>query len=273
MESSLLYQLIRHIEYGTRLHIGVLFFENFGNEMCWLPSTQEIHHSPMCDRFKTYHKSAFRRCFRCRELAIQKALRDKVPFDGLCINGIYEYTHPVLVGDTVACMIFIGNILAGDEGLQKIQKRIGNKAFPIETLESTVTKEDCRRIALLIEQYILFLLERYPTTQSRENSVIKNVVAYVMGNLSFDIRMEEVAALFHYNPRYLGRLFKQEMGMGFREFINRRRVEVAQKRLRTTARSVIEIAGEVGFENVTYFNRVFKERYKHTPKQVRNKIE
>ena len=268
METNL-YRLIRHIEYGTRLHIGVLFFENFGNEACELPMARQIHQSPMCDRFKTHHKSAFRRCLRCRNLAIEKALRDKVPFGGLCINGIYEYTHPVLVGESVACIIFIGNMLAGEEGLQKIRRNSGGAEFPINTMEDRISAEECRSIALLMEEYIRFLLKEYPNGQRDEKLLIKNIKAYVMRNLGFDIRMEEIAALFHYNPRYLGRLFKRETGLGLREFINRQRIEVAKERLRTTAHSVIEIAGEVGFENVTYFNRVFKQAEGRTPTQYR----
>ena len=223
----------------------------------------------MCDQFKTYQPSAFRRCYLCRTLAIQKALRDKVPFGGLCVNGIYEYTHPIVMGEAVAGMIFIGNILEGDAGLQRIRQRIKNEAFPIDTLEHTVTAQDCRSIAQLLEAYILFLLKEYPAKGRPEKLLINNMTAYVTANLGFEIRMAEIAALFHYNPRYLGRLFKQETGVTLREFINQKRIEAAKERLRATTRSVIEIAGEVGFENVTYFNRVFKQAVGMTPTQYR----
>ena len=108
MERSPLYNLIQNIEYGTNLHIGVLFFKDYGNSMCELPKRQEIHQSPVCDTFKSYTRTSFSRCLRCRNLALKKAITTKKAFGGLCINGIYEYTHPIIIENEVAGVIFVG---------------------------------------------------------------------------------------------------------------------------------------------------------------------
>ena len=82
--------LITYLEHGTKLHIGVLFYGNYGNDMCNLPHSRHIHHSPLCEELKNQNKIGYKRCFTCRNLALKKALSLKKPFDGICINGIYE---------------------------------------------------------------------------------------------------------------------------------------------------------------------------------------
>lgn len=103
-------EMITFLEYGTKLHIGVLFFGNHGNEMCTLPHSRIIHISPLCDMFKNQSKKGYDRCFACRNLALKKAIATKQSFGDICINGIYEYTRPVIVDDEVVCIIYIGNV-------------------------------------------------------------------------------------------------------------------------------------------------------------------
>ena len=96
-----LYDLIRYLQKGTNLHIGVLFFGSYGNELCRLPHAATIHTSPVCEQMKL-GSAGFRRCFRCRNMAIRKALETKRAFGGLCSNGVYEYMHPVVLEGEVA---------------------------------------------------------------------------------------------------------------------------------------------------------------------------
>ena len=54
------------------------------------------------------------------------------------------------------------------------------------------------------------------------------------------------------------------------EYITNERIERAKKLLKNTAHSVIDISNEVGFNNVTYFNQIFKKQLSVTPKQYRD---
>ena len=270
MEQTPLYDLIRHIEMGTNLHIGVLFFENYGNEQCALPSSHQTHICPACTYFKDQDPASFRRCFRCRNLSIRKAQTTRKPFGNFCINGIYEYIHPVCIGKDAAFMIFIGNILEKKEGKQRILQHSKKADFPFETMETAVSLDDCRSIATVLERYILFLLETYPGDQQAQTALIRNIKNYIISNLEFEIDIQKIAALFHYNERYLGRLFKKETGRPMKQYIAEKRIETAKRLLRNTRHTVLDIANETGFRNVTYFNRLFKEQTGLTPLQYRN---
>lgn len=261
--------LITYLEHGTKLHIGVLFYGNYGNDMCNLPHSRHIHHSPLCEELKSRNKIGYKRCFTCRNLALKKALSLKKPFDGICINGIYEYTRPVLIHNEVACIIYIGNYFDKTQAA-KLYKKIGNDDSLLDTLEQDLTKQDIEAICDLIEEHIVLLLEKF-STQSDTNPLIENIKNFILSNLDSDITIPLIAELFHYNELYLGRLFKKETGQSITNYINSQRLNYACRLLTDSNLNVISIANRTGFNNVTYFNRLFKNTYSLSPSAYRNK--
>lgn len=264
-----LYEMITYIENGTNLHIGVLFFGNYGNKLCELPHKHHIHSSAVCQFFKTKSKQGFKRCFRCRNIALNKALTTKKPFGGLCINGIFEYTHPVIIDGEVSCIIFIGNITQSEENYQKIKSNLSDKSEYADSLERKLNMNDCIIIAELLESHIVTLLKKYSYKNTDTNPLIKNVKNYIYHNLDFDISINHIAKVFHYNKMYLCRIFKKETGMNIKDFINFQRIKKAKEMLENTKEPVISISEKAGFNNVTYFNRLFKSTMNMTPTQYR----
>ena len=269
MEYNNLSDLITCLQYGTNLHIGVLFFKNYGNEKCILPSRQTIHASKICDAFKNC-EGGLKKCFRCRNAAIKRAHRTKKAFAGLCINGVYEYTRPVVIGNDVACIIFIGNIL---EERKKLTDKIRGKEHLLDTLEKEFTFHQCEVLGSLIETYIRTLLEHVPSANlNRFNPLIENIKTYVEANLEYDITISQIAKTFQYNEQYLGRLFKEKTDMSFSNYVSKQRIERAKVLLKETNDSVINIALNVGFNNVTYFNRLFKKYLNMSPSEFRSTL-
>jgi AraC-like DNA-binding protein len=78
-----------------------------------------------------------------------------------------------------------------------------------------------------------------------------------------------VAAVFHYNRNYLGRVFKEEVGMSIAQYLMQVRLERARELLSATHLPVIEIAERCGFGGVSYFNRAFKAEEGITPTEYR----
>ncbi len=268
MHSGNLCDLITYLEYGTKLHIGVLFFGGYGSPLLELPGNSTIHTGEVCWHFKSL-PNQFDRCFKCRNLAISKALDTKKSFSGQCINGVFEYTHPIVVGDEVACIVFIGNILP--ENHCKLDRKIKDNTYLYDTLEHNFSESSCQRVALLIEGYIKGVLSNLPKNQPKSNLLIENVKKYTDENLEYNIELSQVARLFHYNEKYLGRLFKKETGVTFKEYINKARLKKAQDLLDNSNFTVTEIAFRTGYNNVTYFNRVFKKATGLTPTLYRKR--
>ena len=268
MEVRNLYEMIAYLQRGTKLHIGVCFFGNYGNELCKLPHSHQIHSGQICEAFKS-QSNGYQRCFKCRNLALKKALRTKQPFGGYCINGVYEYTHPVVSGNDVMCVIFIGNVV-DEVGRQTIRKKLGEDVHLIDTMETGFEHREFVIIAELIEGHIRTLLEKHPHHSTPARTLNENIKNYIDSNLEFDINVAQISEIFHYNKAYLGRMFKKENNMTIAEYINRQRIEAAKELLQNSSETVIDIANKVGFNTVTYFNKVFKKVLHMSPIQYRN---
>ena len=71
-------------------------------------------------------------------------------------------------------------------------------------------------------------------------------------------------------PYMVSRLFKNQTGAGFKEYITARRLEQAARLLLGTRDSVSSIAAQVGFESPAYFTSLFRARYGKTPSRYRD---
>lgn len=99
--------------------------------------------------------------------------------------------------------------------------------------------------------------------------IIKNVIQYIDRHYQEDIGLARIAQEFWLSPSYLSRQFKSNVGQNLTEFITLRRMRCAREMLRTGEKSVSEVAMEAGFNNVSYFNAVFKKLMGVTPSEYR----
>ena len=98
---------------------------------------------------------------------------------------------------------------------------------------------------------------------------IKDVIKYIENNYRNDINITTLANICHYNEYHFMRFFKKYTGKTCIQFIKNYRLEKAYNLLKNTDLPVTQISFDVGFSNVSYFIRSFKEKYKVTPKELR----
>jgi AraC-like DNA-binding protein len=109
-----------------------------------------------------------------------------------------------------------------------------------------------------------------PAADSSVASIVYPVVAYILEHLiDPDLSVKTVASALRLNPDYLGRRFKQVMGISIGGFILRKRVQFAQGRLQESRDSVKEIARQCGFATTRHFIRQFKSEAGMTPTEAR----
>lgn len=98
---------------------------------------------------------------------------------------------------------------------------------------------------------------------------MRQILSYVEEHYGERISIEDAAAVCYYSPSHFMKYFKQYMGIPFVQYLNDYRLARAWARLEETEESVTNIAQSCGFENLSYFNRMFKRRYGMTPGQMR----
>lgn len=95
---------------------------------------------------------------------------------------------------------------------------------------------------------------------------------YIDENYSGELSLDDVSAASGLNKYYFCRLFKKACGIGFSEYLNLVRVSKAEKMLRKTDKTVLEIAFDTGFSSVSYFNSIFRKYKGCTPTACRSAV-
>ena len=270
MDHCSLSSLITALECGTNLHICVAFMNNYGNRKTRCLNSQVIHGMPVCMKAKNT-QDGLAGCYRCRSLVQQYIVSKRKSLGGFCTNGIYEYCRPVIYDDNVIAVIYIGNIYLGTAQQRiKLQGTIGLEL--LSTMEHSFDPADCQRTADVLESYIVFLFDQYGNEGMTYDPLMENIKNYIRENMAYGFSIAELAAAFNYNEKYLGRLFKSREGCSIRDYCNSIRVKRAKKLLEETDQSIAQIAGQVGFNNITYFDRVFYQIVHLSPRAYRTAV-
>lgn len=105
--------------------------------------------------------------------------------------------------------------------------------------------------------------------QSEGSIIMKRILDYIGQNYDKQLKLEDVAEQVYITPAYLGIIFKKETGENFTVYLTELRMKKAKELLLDVRMNINEIAYKVGYNNVRYFSRVFKENVGITPKEYR----
>lgn len=101
------------------------------------------------------------------------------------------------------------------------------------------------------------------------NEAIHQAIKYIQQNYVAKITLTSAAAHVFLSPAYFSRKFKEETGKNFNQYLNEIRVEKAKQLLRETNFSLSKVALSTGFENQSYFAKVFHHLTGTTPNSYR----
>lgn len=157
-----------------------------------------------------------------------------------------------------------------------------SKTKVADWMEQMVTETGSKRVVLLLQ-----ILEELTT--AREISLLSSsgywdnlndhdairmssIYEYLIRNFTKDISLNEIAEHAHMSPSAFCRYFKSRTKRTLKEFVNELRVNSACQLLEENRSSITQICFEVGFNNISNFNRRFKEVRGITPQQYRFNI-
>ena len=121
--------------------------------------------------------------------------------------------------------------------------------------------------------YFYRLVERKTSDDHyRKNEKIREIIDYINQHYAENLTIEKLSELMGYSKTHFMTIFKQHTGTSCTEFIIQARLNAACEELRNSVKPVLEIATNVGFNNLSKFNRQFKHYYDQTPSQYRKHI-
>ncbi len=178
-------------------------------------------------------------------------------------NRITEYIMPLIVGDAE-----IERFSHNDNGI--LASSVGALCDTLKNQNEFFELDVYSLIAKII--YLLYSSGKIINSKknrrtSHQNEIITLLIDYIEQNYTEKITLKQLAELCRINEKYLCRFFKEFTGQTPTDYINSIRIEHACIEMSTNDKSVTEAALDSGFNELSYFSKIFK-RYKDiTPRE------
>ena len=111
---------------------------------------------------------------------------------------------------------------------------------------------------------------KFLNIENKSQNIIMEVVEYICDNFEQNISLKEFAQKHNYNYQYLSRKFNTVFDTGFKEILNRYRIEQAISLLVETDQPISNVAFASGFQSIRSFNDTCLKYYNKTPSKIRS---
>lgn len=110
-----------------------------------------------------------------------------------------------------------------------------------------------------------------PQKSQKNADILRKIISYTEDNYNLDITEMSAAQHFGYSASYFSRFFRSNMGITYKEFLTRMRINAAKDALTDTSKSVLEIAMDCGFSDARGLINMFNKYEGITPLKYRQK--
>jgi two-component system response regulator YesN len=109
-------------------------------------------------------------------------------------------------------------------------------------------------------------------TENLQEDIPNRMKQHIKKNCHTDLSLEAMAKEFNLSPQYVSKIFKDEIGVSYIDYLTACRIEKAKQMMEKGSFSLKEIAYEVGYNDPNYFSRVFKKVCKMSPSQYKDAL-
>jgi AraC-like DNA-binding protein/ligand-binding sensor protein len=253
-----------------------------------------IHKNSFCMEIKS-NRTLWDRCIRMKHDILNKSRKLKKTYFGMCYCGVEEYIVPILCNDIVIGVICAGEFCQNKKlssyRISKISKKYDIEKSLLEEKFRQATSENIpdlvtvENLLLIVSEYLANTYATLISTHknftaknvmaSSESYILSHILEYVQQNYINTITVGEVAYFCHCSESYINHIFKKNIRVNIKAYINKLRVEQSKEYLMNTSESISEIAMRVGYNDPNYFSNVFTKICGFTPteykKRFRNK--
>ncbi|MBC9704036.1 MAG: helix-turn-helix domain-containing protein [Enterococcus sp.] len=148
------------------------------------------------------------------------------------------------------------------------------KHYELTKLKMTLTAQfaDAFAIERFVQVFnnIIQQLMVWVVPEKKENSAILTLIyEYVQRNYHEDLSLQSISEKFHFSYSYLSTIFTEKYGINFTKYLKKVRIQHAKRLLTETTDPLSEICSQVGYTDLGYFSRVFKEETGMSPSHYR----
>jgi len=107
--------------------------------------------------------------------------------------------------------------------------------------------------------------------QQKAMDKIRQILKYMEQHYPEKLSIKEMAEACGFSQSHFMKFFKTTIGMPFTVFLNDYRLTMASRLLLSSEDTILTVAADTGFENLSYFNRMFKQKFGITPREFRQR--
>lgn len=149
-----------------------------------------------------------------------------------------------------------------------IQNLVENLIWTIMNNQQNKRNINQITMGLLFLQLINYTDKMTMGNLTKDDDLTLTILRFIEENYK-DGELSDLADSLHYDLYWLSRMVKKQTGKTYTELIQNKRLQKAAYLLKTTDMSVSDIGNAVGYDNLSYFHRIFKAKYLVSPKKYR----
>lgn len=192
-------------------------------------------------------------------------------YDGISnlIENFYEYivtnniSYPAAKKETAK---YAGILVHYIENMGIDTKEVADFSIDSRLIHSESIIDFKNTFLLVVKNAVEYISSRKTNKNSELVSAVEN---YILNNIQLDLSLNSVSDAFHISTQYLSRIFKEEKGINYIDYVSVCKIEKAKKLLMSTDLGVSEVTQKIGYSHATYFARKFKELTGMTPSDYR----
>ncbi len=173
----------------------------------------------------------------------------------------FEYAKKALNLGVVRFLLKPSNMDEIEEAIEFMVSKIKGKDESFKSYDVKDNESEVRYIAA------------EETEKVATNFIVRNALSYIEEHYNEKLMLSDVADKVYVSQWHLSKLLNKELNQNFSEVLNGVRIKKAKELLADPARSISEVAEEVGFLEAAHFSKVFKRLTGESANEYRNKIE
>ena len=224
-------------------------------------------------------------CVACLELQSKLESEARLKPKSLsCFAGMCDTMIPIRVGERIVAFLQTGQVLLVKPnqerftrmtkqllkwGMDSDLKQIEEAYFQTKVLSEDQYKGFVSMLETFANHLSLIGNSILVSETKVEPESVQKARNFIQKNYDRPISLDEVAKAVNTSVRYFCKVFKNNTGITFVEYLTRLRIEKSKELLMNPHKRISEVAFEVGFESLTQFNRSFKKHAGMTPTEFR----
>ena len=261
---ELISDIISYIKYLREImHLNVSVHLNKKYSLlCYIKGAGELiayssHTTPYCLKIKSDERMR-KKCLKCQQFTRIK-LKNTASFTGICHADVTEYVRAVRHNGEVMGFVSTGgyksdtNRIKKDENLLALYDCSTVPSPPPTELFDRIIPPLCRMLELLPE----YAKKETENEILAQNSDFYRLRFYLDKNYT-DVKLSDLCREFNKSASAISHMFKKMSGYTINRYCNILKINDAKNLLRTTHLSVSQIAEATGFNDFSYFIKVFK---------------